>query len=79
MTPFAGDPVASHMELPIYDDASAYACAENHAEYDAGIRGSAIDGLRKGKAISVIFHAYWPPQPELKVVVQGHAVQDGAV
>ena len=42
MAPFAGDLVASDMNLPVYD---ASACPENYAENDAGVRGSAIDGL----------------------------------
>ena len=45
MAPFAGNLVASDMDLPVYDDASAYACPEYHAENDTGVRGSAIDGL----------------------------------
>jgi hypothetical protein len=48
MAPFAGDLVASDMNLPVYD---ASACPGNYAENGAGIRGSAIDGLRKGEAI----------------------------
>jgi hypothetical protein len=74
MAPFAGDLVASDMDLPVYDDASAYACPENHAENDAGVRGSAIDSLRKGETISVVLNAYSPPQPGLKVTVEGLAV-----
>ena len=74
MAPFAGDLVASDMELPVDNDASAYACPEYHAENDAGVRGSAIDGLRKGEAIRVILNAYSPPQPGLKVAVKGFAV-----
>jgi hypothetical protein len=74
MTPFAGDLVASDMDLPVDNDASAYACPENHAENDVVVRGSAIDGLRKGEAIRVIFHAYSPPQTGLKVAVEGLAV-----
>jgi hypothetical protein len=50
MAPFAGHLVASDMNLPVYD-ASASACPENYAENAAGVRGSAINGLRKGEAI----------------------------
>jgi hypothetical protein len=62
MAPFAGDLVASDMNLPVYD-ASASACPENYAENDAGVRCSAINGLRMGEAIRVILNAYSPPQP----------------
>jgi hypothetical protein len=65
VAPFADDLVASNMDLPVYDDASAY--PENHAENDAGVRGSAINGLRMGEAIGVILNAYSPPQPTLIV------------
>jgi hypothetical protein len=44
------------------------------SENDAGVRGSAIDGLRKRETIRVILHAYSPPQPGLKVAVKGLAV-----
>jgi hypothetical protein len=71
MAPFAGDLVASDMDLPVDDDASTYACPEYHAENDTGVRGSAINGLRKGKAIRVILNAYSPPQSGFKVAVEG--------
>jgi hypothetical protein len=74
MAPFAGDSVASVMDLPVYHHASAYACPEDNAENDAGIGGSAVDGLRKREAIRVILHAYSSPQPGLKVTVEGFAV-----
>jgi hypothetical protein len=74
MAPFAGDPVAAHVDLPVYDDASPYSCPENHAENDAGIRGSTINGLRKGETIRVVLNTYRPPQPDLKVAVEGLAV-----
>jgi hypothetical protein len=70
MAPFAGDFVASDMDLPVDDDASAYACPEYHAENDMGVRGSAIDGLRKGETIRVILNAYSPPQSGFMVAVE---------
>jgi hypothetical protein len=74
MTPFTRDLVASNMDLPVYDNASAYACPENHAENDASVRGSTINGLRKGETIRVVLNAYSPPQPDLKIAVEGLAV-----
>jgi hypothetical protein len=62
------------MEVPANDDASAHTCPEYHREDDAGIRSSAIDGLRKCQAIRVILHAHRPPQPRLKVAVEGLAI-----
>ena len=67
------------MELPIYDNASTYTCPENHAKYNTGICGSAINGLGERQAIRVVFHAYRPPQPEFEIAVQGLVVQDSAV
>ncbi len=57
MTPFAGNPIASNMNLPVYDDSAAYACPKNHAENNAGIGGSAINGLRKGEAVRIVLDA----------------------
>ena len=79
MAPFAGDLFASDMDLPVNNDASSHACPENHAENGSGGGGSATHGFRQGKAIRVIFHSYWPPQPGLKVAVEGLAIKDGAV
>jgi hypothetical protein len=70
MTPFTRDLVASNMDLPVYDNA----CPENHAENDASVRGSTINGLRKGETIRVVLNAYSPPQPDLKIAVEGLAV-----
>jgi hypothetical protein len=74
MPPFTGDLVASDMDLPVDDDASAYACPEYHAENDLSIGGGAIDGLRKCEAIRVILNAYLPPQSGSKVAVKGLAI-----
>jgi hypothetical protein len=74
MAPFAGDLVASDMELSVYDNASANACPEYYSENDAGFRGGAINGLRQGEAIRIIFQANLLPQPGLKVAVQRLAV-----
>jgi hypothetical protein len=74
VTPFAGDLVALDVELSVYDNASAYTCSENHAKDDAGFRSRTIDGLRKGEAIRVVLHAYWPSQSDLKVAVERLAV-----
>ncbi len=74
MTPFAGDLVASEMELTVNHDASAYSCPEYHTEDDAGVRSSAIDGLRKGETVRIVLNADWPPQPGLKVAVEGLAI-----
>ena len=70
MAPFAGDLVASYMELPIYDDASAYACPEYDAENDTGVRGSAIHGLRKARQFAS-FSIRIGAQAGLKVAVEG--------
>jgi hypothetical protein len=62
------------MNLPVYYDTSAYSCPKYHAENDAGIRGCTINGLRKGETIRVVLNAYSPPQPGLKVAVEGLTV-----
>ncbi len=79
MAPLTGDLVASDINLSVYNDSSAHACPENHTEDDAGFRSRTINGLRKCEAIRVILHAYRPPQPGLKVAVEGLAIQDSAV
>jgi hypothetical protein len=67
------------MNLAVYDETAAYACPENHAENDMCVCGGTIHGFGKGKAIRVVFYAYWPSQSEFEIAVKGLIVQGGAV
>ena len=66
MAPFAGDLVASDMNLPVYD-ASASACPENYAENDAGVRCSAINGPEWARQFASFSMRIRRPNPHLIV------------
>jgi hypothetical protein len=60
--PFSGDLIVSCNKLPANDNAAANTRAKDNSEHYMGTNGGAVDCLRKGKAICVVFEPDWAPQ-----------------
>jgi hypothetical protein len=60
--PFSGDLIVSCNKLLANDNAAANARAKDNSEHYMGTNGGAVDCLRKGKAICVVFEPDWAPQ-----------------
>src|SRR6185437_408524 len=79
MTPFAGNAVRTGQYTPANADTAAAARTDDDTEYDVGILGCTVAGLRQGETVSVVRHADRPRDRSRQIAVERMADQTRCV
>src|SRR6185437_7615630 len=77
--PFAGNAVRTGQYTPANADTAAAARTDDDTEYDVGILGCTVAGLRQGETVSVVRHADRPRDRSRQIAVERMADQTRCV